>query len=228
MTAATRAALEKMADPEYKAFQQKLLPGVENYLGVRLPLLQKTARRLAAGSWEKELAEPDKTYEETMLRGLVIARASLPPARRFALLKEFVPTINNWGVCDSVCAALRETNEYKSECIELIKQYVYSKREFEARFAAVMLLWHYADAEDLRQSLALYEKICQPDWYARMAVAWGYSVFAATDFEATLAAMTAARLDDFTWNKALQKMRESNRITPAHKARVKKLKRGGK
>ena len=34
MTGETRAWLAAQADPAYRAFQHKLMPGVENYLGV--------------------------------------------------------------------------------------------------------------------------------------------------------------------------------------------------
>lgn len=225
MTGAVRAALSEAVDPAYRAFQQKLLPGVENYLGVRLPVLQKMARQLAKGDWRTALAAPDETYEERMLRGMVIGAAPVGVEDRFGLIREFLPAIDNWGVCDSFCAALREAREYKREYIDFVKQYVASDREFEARFAAVLLLWYCAGPGELEESLALYARIRQPALYARMGVAWGYSVFAATDFDRTLAAMKQAALDDFTWNKALQKMRESRRLTPLQKQEAQRLKR---
>lgn len=225
MTGATRAALAAAADADYRAFQQRLLPGVENYLGVRLPVLKKMARELVKADWRAELAAPDATYEEVMLRGMVVGAAPVSLPERFALIEGFLPAVDNWGVCDSFCAALRDAREYKTEYLEFIKRYVDSPEEFEARFAAVMLLWYYAGPEDVAQSLALYGRIRQPGLYARMAVAWGYSVFAAADFAAALAAMEAARLDDFTWNKALQKMRESRRLGPEQKQMAQRCKR---
>lgn len=225
MTGVIRATLNEATDPGYKAFQQKLLPGVENYLGVRLPLLQKMARGLAKGDWRAALAAPDETYEEVMLRGMVIGAAPMSLEERFCLIRAFLPAINNWGVCDSFCAALREARKYKKEYIGFIKRYVTSSQEFEARFAAVMLLWYWAGPEELEESLALYARIRQPALYARMGVAWGYSVFAATDFDHTLAAMEQAALDDFTWNKALQKMRESRRLTQRQKQEAQRRKR---
>lgn len=226
MTGAVRAQLAAAVDPAYRSFQQKLLPGVENYLGVRLPRLKKMARQLAGGGWRAELAAPDLTYEEAMLRGMVIGAAPVGLEERFALIRAFLPAVDNWGVCDSFCAALKDTKEYKTEYMCFIEQYVDSDKEFEARFAAVMLLWYFAGPEHLEQSLALYARLRQPGLYARLAAAWGYAVFAATDFERTLAAMEAARLDDFTWNKALQKMRESRRLTPEQKRRAGERRRG--
>lgn len=225
MTSALRAELLAQAEPAYAAFQQALLPGVENLLGVRLPLLKKRAAALAkSGDWHAEFAAPDETYEEEMLRGMVIGAVKLSPQEALQLADEFVPSIRNWGVCDSFVAALK-TAKCNEDYFGLAQKYAQSTQEYEARFAAVLLLWHFADAQNLQRCLAVYATIRQPDFYARMAVAWGYAVFASVEFEATIAAMQQAKLDDFAWNKALQKMRESNRITPEQKQTAQQLKR---
>lgn len=213
----TRLWLQEQIDEGYKRFQQALLPGVQNYMGVRLPLLKKRAAALAKGDWAGELACADETYEENMMRGLIIGQLGLPINEKLALIAQFVPTINNWAVCDSFCSGIKNVADHRQPYFELAVRFSTSDKEYEARFAAVLLLWHFASGDDLAASFAVYKTIRQPDFYARMAVAWGYSIFATTDFAATIQAMRQAGLDDFTWNKALQKMRESRRITPQQK-----------
>ena len=90
----------------------------------------------------------------------------------------------------------------------------------------MLLLTHFNRPEELERCFAEYRRIRQPDYYAWMGVAWGYSVFAVTDFDRTIAAMEKAQLPDEVWNKALQKMRESYRITQEQKERAAQLKRG--
>ncbi|MFR3218145.1 MAG: hypothetical protein ACLTOS_00015 [Ruthenibacterium lactatiformans] len=46
-----KAELVRLAEPEYAVFSRRLLPGTENVLGVRLPLLRRLARRIAKGDW---------------------------------------------------------------------------------------------------------------------------------------------------------------------------------
>lgn len=71
--AALKERLRAMADPSYRAFHQKLVPEVENLLGVRIPALRQLARELARGDWRGYLAAAQTdTYEETMLQGLVL------------------------------------------------------------------------------------------------------------------------------------------------------------
>lgn len=225
MTDTLRARLAALADPAYKAFQQPLVPGVTDMLGVRLPVLQKEAARLAKGEWRAELALPDATFEERMLRGLVIGRLPGTPDEILPLVRGFLPHIDNWAVCDSFCAGLKIAKIYKEEIFSFAAQCAASGEEYTARVGAVLLLWFYAGPEFLPRSLAAYQSLKCPAFYARMAAAWGYSVFAAADFEAALAAMQAAELPDEVWNKALQKMRESRRITPAQKQWCKEHKR---
>ena len=93
MTGETRARLAAQADPAYRAFQHKLMPGVENYLGVlgvRLPLLRKAAARLAKEDWRAELAAPDETFEEVLLRGMLIGKAKMDLAERLELVLELL------------------------------------------------------------------------------------------------------------------------------------------
>lgn len=51
--------LRQMADEEYKAFNCKLIPGInkERTLGVRVPALRKLAKEIVKGGWERYLEE---------------------------------------------------------------------------------------------------------------------------------------------------------------------------
>ena len=54
----------------------ELMEELENVLGIRLPVLRKIARQIAAGDWRTYLAEAEDFYfEERMLQGLVIGCA---------------------------------------------------------------------------------------------------------------------------------------------------------
>ena len=74
-----KAELVRLAEPEYAVFSRRLLPGTENVLGVRLPLL----RRLARLTPERALAyldtAGDGSFEEVMLQGMVIGAICAPP-----------------------------------------------------------------------------------------------------------------------------------------------------
>ena len=63
------------------------------------------------------------------------------------------------------------------------------------------------------------------DYYVKMAVAWAVSVFFVHSPEKTWQYLKDNRLDDFTFNKSLQKITESYRVTPQDKAKIRAMKR---
>ena len=80
--------LQQAQDTGYQAFQKRLIPGKENILGVRMPVLRKLAQEIVRGDWRAWLDDPmpDMWYEETMIRGIVIATAPMEQSERFARL----------------------------------------------------------------------------------------------------------------------------------------------
>lgn len=54
---AVRERLQELADLKYQEFHSKLLPGIDNILGVRVPQLRNLAKEIAHGDWESFLAD---------------------------------------------------------------------------------------------------------------------------------------------------------------------------
>ena len=46
-----REQLLELTEPKYMKFTSALMPGVENVLGIRLPVLRSIAKEIAAGDW---------------------------------------------------------------------------------------------------------------------------------------------------------------------------------
>lgn len=223
---AVRQKLHSLAEEDYREFHGKLLPGTENILGVRLPKLRALAKEIRKSDWEAWLAGADeRTYEETMLQGLVIGYARMELPRRLELIRGFVPKINNWAVCDCFCNTLKEAEKYPEEYWELIAQYSVSKEEYEARFAAVMLLSHYVKEEYLERSLKVLESIRQEEYYAKMAVAWALSVYFAAFPQYMLKYLETSSYDDFTYKKTLQKILESYRVERSMKDIIRSMRK---
>ena len=65
--------LIELAETQYQAFLQKLIPNSNNILGVRSPAIKKLAKELSKDNWREyfELSK-DVYYEETLLQGAVI------------------------------------------------------------------------------------------------------------------------------------------------------------
>ena len=106
-----------------------------------------------------------------------------------------------------------------------IDKYLNSKKEFEIRFGVVMLLDYYIDEVYIDEVLQKIDQIESDGYYVKMAVAWAVSICLIKFYDKTLKYLTSCKLDDFTYNKSLQKARESYRITDAQKEHLQRLKR---
>lgn len=218
--------LRSLADEKYRKFSAGLIPGADNMLGVRLPDLRKLGKELSKEGWQAYLADADdEYYEETMLQGIVIGLVKTDVEESLQLVAGFVPKINNWAVCDSFSAGLVFVKKNKQRVWDFLKTYVYSDREYELRFAAVMLMDYFIDEEHIDAVLKLLDGIRHEGYYVKMAVAWALSVCFVKFPEKTMEYLKNNSLDDFTHNKALQKIVESNRVDGNTKNLIRGMKR---
>lgn len=209
----TAERLQQAQDTGYQAFQKRLIPGKENILGVRMPVLRKLAQEIVRGDWRAWLDDPtpDTWYEETMIRGIVIATAPMEQRERFARTADFVPRIDNWAVCDGVCASFDLTD--RAAWWDFIQPYLHSIEEFPARFGAVMALELFEGQDDLQRTLEALVGVPAQGYNARMGVAWALSMCGVRFPKQTLDFLEQSDLDIWTHRKTLQKMLESRRLT---------------
>lgn len=203
-----------LADPKYKAFNESLIPGTATAYGVRVPEIRAIARDIIKKDPASFLvASAPASYEEIMLRGMVIAGMKLPLPERLPLVEDFLPLIDNWAVCDTFCGTFKlKKPEDKALMWEFLLPLFADPREFHARFAAVMLLGHFVEEPYVGQGLRLLESMDQEQYYVRMAVAWAVSVCYVKFPERALPLLERRTLPPFTQNKAIQKIRESYRV----------------
>lgn len=215
-----------LADEPYQKMQNKIVPGVENILGVRVPKLRSLAKQLAKGDWRTYLSSVQGTfYEEIMLNGLVIGYAKMEQDEVLELIEDFVPKINNWAVCDVCCSSFKTAAKDKEKLFAFLQPYLKSRSEFEVRFAAVMLMDFFINDEYIDRVLKIYDGIHHDGYYVKMAVAWALSVCFVKYPEKTMLFLQSNNLDDWTYNKTLQKIVESYRVDDSTKAVIRGMKR---
>ncbi len=206
--------LQSLSDKKYKAFNESLIPGTQTAYGVRVPEIRRIARRLAKTDPQGflEVSRPD-SFEEIMLRGIVTASMKTDMEKRLSLVRDFLPLIDNWAVCDAFCSSFSlKKPEEREKMWEFLLPLFRDEREFHARFAAVMLLSHYVTGEYIEEGLSLLEGMEQEQYYVQMAVAWAISVCYVKFPAPTRALLERRSLPKFVQNKAIQKIRESYRV----------------
>ena len=220
-----REELISLSDEKYRDFHKNLCPGVENILGVRLPILRKISKNLSKDNYLDYLNSKDlKYYEEIMIKGLTIGYIKVDNDTRFDYIKNFISYIDNWAVCDSFCNNLKFTNKNMNEVWSFIMPYLSSSNEFELRFVIVMILNYFLTEKFIDDVLNIFNNIHHEGYYVKMAVAWAIS-FAYIHFpEKTLEFLKNNNLDKFTYNKSLQKIIESNRVSKDDKDLMRSMK----
>lgn len=221
-----RRQLSENADPEYKKFHQSLVPGLTSMIGVRIPKLRQIGKWAARQDWQKEWEHlSDQCYEELMLKGMLIGYGKLSRKEQEAYLKKFVPKINNWAVCDCCCSTWKFMKKDSDFWFEFLRPYFKSDSEFEVRFAVVAILDYFIEDKYLDEIFSIFDEIKHEGYYVKMAVAWAVSVCYVRFPERTWSYLEQNCLDAFTQNKAIQKARESYRVSPEDKKRLLTLKK---
>ena len=108
---------------------------------------------------------------------------------------------------------------------DFINKYLKSNKEFELRFAIVMMLDFYITEEYIDQVLELLNNIKHDGYYVKMAVAWTIQAIYVKFPKKTMKFLNNNSIDNWTYNKALQKIIESYRVDDKEKEKIRKMKR---
>lgn len=217
----------KEADPDYKKFSASLIPNIDNILGVRLPTLRKIAKEIyKSGEWEEFVNKQQCEFmEEVMLQGMIIGLIKTNPEEILEYVKNFIPKIDNWAVCDTFCNSLKFTNQNKELVWEFIQPYFKSDKEYDLRFGYVMLLTHFIEEKYIEKILKLIDNFKDDRYYSKMSVAWALSICYIKLPEKTHKYLKTSKLDNWTFNKSIQKICESLRVDKDTKNMLKCLKK---
>ncbi len=221
-----RQSLKELADDAYRDFHLKTCPQAEHLIGVRMPKQRNLAKQVIKGDfWNFLDAVQPYYYEETLITGIVIATAPMALAEKLNYIAWFVPQINNWAICDCFCASFKIKSEDLPHFWRFIIEIGQDHGEYTQRFMLVMLLDHFLLPEYLPQIFELIDNIQTDKYYVNMATAWLVAE-AFTKFRSeTLEYIRHDKLSIFTHNKAIQKIRESRRVSAEDKALLVTLKR---
>lgn len=212
-------------DKDNAAFFLRVSPDAKNVTGVRVPYLRKLAKEIIKDDVKNFLDNYSvETHEEFLLKGIVIGISKLSLEEKFAYLEKFVPEIYDWSGCDIVISSFKFKDNELNRVYDFILRYRYSNYEYETRFMIIML-FNFIKADYLDKIKEILETEKFDKYYAQMAAAWLISTMFIKYRDYTLSYLNNNSLDNFTYNKALQKIRESNRVIKEDKELVKKMKR---
>lgn len=208
--------LLSLADLPYRDFNANLIPNVEKarFIGVRTPDLRTFAKELykhhrdTAFAFLKHL--PHYYYEENNLHGFLIQQFK-DFEETIEYTQQFLPYVDNWATCDTFAPKI--FLKYPDETLVYIQQWLQSSHTYTVRFGIGLLLSNYLDKHFDPKFLQWVTAIQSDEYYINMMIAWYLATALAKQYDATLPYLQAQTLCVFIQNKAIQKARESRRIS---------------
>ena len=194
----------------------------ETVIGVRTPELRKFAKEIAGSAQADEFLStlPHTYYEENNLHAFLIEQIKDYDIC-IAELERFLPYIDNWATCDMLRPKVfrKHTDKLKEKCFEWMR----SEHCYKVRFGIETLMLYFLDEQFDPRIMEKIAKVKSDEYYVIMMVAWYFATALAKQYTFALPYLEQHMLDSRIHAKAIQKAKESYRITPEQKAYLKTL-----
>lgn len=215
---------EKAGD-NFKKFSEKLVFTNYKMIGVKVPVLRKIAKEISKTNIDSFLSiVKSDTYEEVMLEGLVISYIKDIDVS-LGYFNNFIKKIDNWSICDVCISSMKLVKKEREIFLKYIKKYLKSDDEFIVRVGVILLLDYYIDDDYIDLIFELIDNVNSSKYYVNMAIAWLISICFVKENEKTIKYLKNNNLDKFTYNKAIQKIIESRRVSLEEKNILRQMKR---
>lgn len=209
-----------------QTYNNKIVPGSKPSLGIRIPNLRKFSKELVKGNYKEFLDTNDfSLLELEILQSFVIGGIKRNIDETLFYMQEFVPKIHDWCVCDCLCQSLTAAREYPEKVWELLMEYAGSDGEFKQRVVAVVMLSHYLNDNYIDKVISVLDTLKNEGYYCKMGAAWAIATIMAKYPDKCFAYLRNNTLDDWTYNKSIQKMIESYRVAEEDKLLLHTMKR---
>lgn len=207
-------------DEKYGDFLAKLVPteAREKIIGIRSPEYKKIILKT------KELPEtevvnfyktlPHQFHEENVLHVCLINNIKNYDSC-VAELENFLPYITNWAVSDGLRPKIFEKN--KEKLILKLPGWIKDEKPYSKRVGILLLMKFFLDEDFKTEYLEWPAEIRSEEYYVNMMIAWFFAEALVKQWDAAIEYIKNYRLDSWTHNKAIQKARESFRITAEQK-----------
>lgn len=214
------------SDAQYAAFLRPLLPNIspELIIGVRTPVLKQYAKQLSSNALAETFIHklPHKYFEQNQLHAFLIAQIK-DFSQCIQQVEQFLPYINNWATCDQLSPVC--FRRHKVELLKYIDTWLLGRlfnslsmtdsNPYIIRFGIGMLLQHFLDDDFREEQMQAVAAIQTEHYYVRMMQAWYFATALAKQYQTAICYLSV--LEPQTMMKAVQKARESRRVTDAHK-----------
>lgn len=214
-------------DLKYKDFHKRLIPTIDEdtVLGVRSPIAQAIAKKYANTDTGNDFLKnlPHKYYDENAVHAFMLGRLKCDTGSIKSYISDFLPYVDNWAVCDGLCAHLKSFFKNRDEVLPFVLDCLKSDKTYTVRFGLVCLINYYIEGRYIDLVLEIAKSVKSEEYYINMANAWLISFCLIKEYEKALPLIEAKCLDKWVHNKAIQKSIESYRVSDTRKQYLKSL-----
>lgn len=207
--------LFSVSDKSLVDFNKKIVNTNQEIIGVRTPILRDIAKSISKGDIESFLLQVnDKYFEENLIEGFVIGYIK----DKDIFMKYFncfIQRIDNWATCDTCVSSFKIMKRF--DFFGVAKDLAFKDNEFLARVGIIIMLDYYIDEKYVDEIIAVVSKINSEYYYVNMAISWLVSVLFVKFRTNTLELLKQRILPVFVQNKAIQKIRDSYRVSKEDK-----------
>lgn len=219
--------LYRHQDEKYGDFIAKLVPTLprEKFIGIRSPEFKKVIKEVHAQA-EDEIEPfmntlPHQFQEENTLHVILICKIK-DYEKCLDALEKFLPYVDNWAISDGINPDVFNKNHDK--IITKIPQWLQDEKPYTKRVAMFFLMKYFLGEDFDPEYLTWAAKIRSDEYYVNMMTAWLFAEALTKQWDSAIEFIKTPQLAPWTHNKAIQKARESFRITPEQKEYLKTLK----
>lgn len=218
-------SLFEMQDVSYRNFHSKLIPEFpkDAIIGIRTPVLRKFAKSVfKSGEYRNFLNTlPHNFYEENNLHAFIIEQIK-DFDEAISYTNFFLPYIDNWATCDGFRPKIFAKN--KDKLLIEIEKWLKSDKTYTVRYAIEMLMIHFLEDNFKKEYMQYVLDIKSDEYYINMMRAWYFATAFDKQKKITTSVLENKLLDEWTHNKAIQKISESRITTSDERDYVKTLK----
>lgn len=222
-----KAHLVANRDDKYDDFNNRIVNSTYPTMGVRTPVIKKLAKSVPLDRRDEVLAaffaDADKTYESVLFAGCLAARKGDYAATR-EYLNKLIPLFGSWAHVDCVVPVLdwTDVDTFLADFDHLRS----AAGEYEVRTYIIYSMNYCLSDDRIDRSLDRLQTIEFGQYYIDMAAAWLLAEALVKQYDKTLPLIEKKVFPKFVHNKAIQKARESYRISDEVKQMLNGLKIG--
>ena len=215
--------LYSLRNEDKMEWSKNILQTNMNVLALKTKDVKDISKEISKGNYISFLNYmPWNYFENTSINGFLITKI-----KDFDTMKKYLDIYSskadNWASCDLLSFDING-NEYKY--MKLLNEYIKSDKTFVIRIGIVILFNYVKDKKYLKDIFKILNSFYdETEYYVNMINAWLVCECFIKHRDETIEFLNSNKLNKFTINKAIQKCRDSFRVSKEDKEMLLKYKK---